>query len=266
MSSLHIFSFTLRNSHTLSFDSNERGDEVVRQLQDESDGVGSNAVFDLLELDMTSFQSVQLLPSRLKSLGITQLDIAILNAGTYQTDFRVCPETGWEQVMQVNFLATAALTILLRPYLTYKRRGYLLAVASEAHAWADPQNHSIQDLLDQFKKPEFELYLCYQRYHISKLLLILWIRHISTREEWAQASIAAVSPGFASTGLWRDFNGFSIAKLIEYVFCRSCKEGAGQYVCALDDLVRGHGHGGFWSDAGWREPSVGKYGQESQDG
>ncbi|KAH8694464.1 hypothetical protein BGZ61DRAFT_588438 [Ilyonectria robusta] len=235
--------------------SRERGENVMRLIQDESKAAGADTVVNMLEMDMTSFRSIELLPSRLKELGVLQIDIAILNAGVYHPEFLICPETGWEETLQVNMLATSALTKLLRPYLARAENGRLLVVSSEAHAWANPQQNSTADLLTQINKAGNTLYPSYQRYHLTKLLLILWTQVISHREEWEGVSVASVSPGYTQTSIFRDFNDSRISRVLESIICRSAEQGASQYMYALQDLTRGHGNGGFWSDGRWRSPS-----------
>lgn len=235
--------------------SRKRGENILRLIQDEAKAAGVDTFVNMLEMDMTSFRSIELLPSHLKKLGLQQIDIAILNAGVYHTDFRLCPETGWEETLQVNILAPSALTKILRPYLARAENGRLLVVSSEAHAWANPQQNSTDDLLTQINTAGNKLYPSYQRYHLTKLLLVLWTQVVSHREEWEKISVASVSPGYTQTSIFRDFNDSRISRVLESIICRSAEQGASQYMYALEDLTRGHGNGGFWSDGRWRSPS-----------
>ncbi|KJZ76518.1 hypothetical protein HIM_04247 [Hirsutella minnesotensis 3608] len=228
-----------------------RGQRVRQDLYRESKGV--KAVVSVLELDMTSSKSVATLPSRLNKLS-SHLDVVVLNAGTYQTEFRVCPETGWEETVQVNVVATTALTLMLHPFLCRAEAGRLLIVSSEAHAWASPQESSARNLLARLNQPA--PYLCYQKYHISKLLLVLWAREISQQHMWRRVSVATVSPGFSRTALFRSFNSSPIARAVERLVCRESDQGAAQYVLALQGMAAGHGNGQFWSDGAWRESSA----------
>lgn len=226
-----------------------RGEDAKQQVFSEARSADAKTMVDVVPLDMTSSASVQTFPSRLRQL-VQHLDIAILNAGVYRTDFSLCTETGFEAMSQVNILSTAALTLSLRPFLHSAESGCLLVVSSEAHAWANPQHHSARELLEAMKTPK--AYPCYQRYHISKLLLILWMRELSRRKEYSDISVAAVSPGFTRSQLFRDFNSLAISRALERAVCRSSEQGAGQYVLALDAMACGRGKGEFWSDAGWR--------------
>lgn len=226
----------------------ERGESVKREMVE-----SARADVSMLPLDMKSPQAVRALSSRLEALFVEHLDVVILNAGVYQTEFRICTETGWDETAQVNFLATAALTLLLRPLLcrSRSRSARLLLVSSEAHAWADPQQDTTRALLDALTKHPDPPYPCYQRYHISKLLLVLWVRELTKRDDWASVSVASVSPGFSSSALFRDFNHLPLAKALERCVCRTSDRGASQYASALGQLAKGDGKGAFWSNGGW---------------
>ncbi|KAJ5689635.1 hypothetical protein N7462_004027 [Penicillium macrosclerotiorum] len=233
----------------------QRGENIKQQIETEAKDLNVATVVDIIELDLKSLKSVNALPRRLEKI-ISHLDIAILNAGAYQTKFHICQETGWEEIFQVNFLANCNLMMLLRPFLARATRGRVIAVSSEAHAWADPSHASTKMLANQLSKSNSTSYPCYQRYHISKLLLNLWVRDISSREEWNSISVATVSPGFSRTALFRDFNNFRLARLLEKIVCRTSEQGASQYIFALWGLEAGNGNGGFWSDGNLQNPSM----------
>ena len=229
----------------------ERGKHVRQRVLDEAKRSKAATSVDILELDMTCFNSITSAMSRVQEL-VSHLDIVVLNAGVYQTDFRICPGNNWEETTQVNVLATLALSLLLRNHLARSGRGKLLIVSSEAHAWADPHHSTTRTLLNEMSRSDSKLYPCYQRYHISKLLNVLWIREISCREEWRGIDVAAVSPGFTRSGLFRTFNDKVIARVLERAICRSAAQGATQYVYALQQVTSEQRNGGFWSDGRWR--------------
>jgi NAD(P)-dependent dehydrogenase (short-subunit alcohol dehydrogenase family) len=69
-------------------------------------------------LDMSSYDSIQAFASQVKAK-LPRLDIAILNAGLSNSTFRLA-STGHEETMQVNYLSTMLLSILLLPLLKIK--------------------------------------------------------------------------------------------------------------------------------------------------
>jgi NAD(P)-dependent dehydrogenase (short-subunit alcohol dehydrogenase family) len=229
----------------------DRGELVKQQILEEAEDAGVVTSVDIIHLDLTSPQSIKLVGTLVREK-VPQLDIAILNAGVYMTSFHVCPESGWEETIQVNALATAALSLHLRDLLAQSENGRLLIVSSEAHAWAHPQHAPTRNLLENISRPDCKLYPCYQRYHISKLLSVLWTKEISSREEWRGIQVAAVSPGYTRSSLFRTFNSTMLARAIERAACRSPAEGASQYAYALQNMDSEHGNGSFWSDGQWR--------------
>jgi NAD(P)-dependent dehydrogenase (short-subunit alcohol dehydrogenase family) len=75
-----------------------------------------DATIDVWDLDMASYESIQAFVQRIKS-ELPRLDVVILNAGLGKLKFGTASSTGHEEVIQVNYLSTALLTILLLPLL-----------------------------------------------------------------------------------------------------------------------------------------------------
>jgi NAD(P)-dependent dehydrogenase (short-subunit alcohol dehydrogenase family) len=65
---------------------------------------------------MESYDSIQAFARRADA-ELSSLDIAILNAGMQAADFNIIPSTGHEKLIQVNYLSTMLLGILLLPLL-----------------------------------------------------------------------------------------------------------------------------------------------------
>ncbi|RDW63129.1 uncharacterized protein DSM5745_10240 [Aspergillus mulundensis] len=74
---------------------------------------------EVWELDLASYPSIIAFVERLKTNthGGLGLDFAILNAGAANFAFTTCPSTGNEESIQLNWLGTALLTLLLLPVL-----------------------------------------------------------------------------------------------------------------------------------------------------
>lgn len=232
--------------------SRDRGELVKQQILEEAKAAGVLTTVDIVPLDLKSLQSIRCIAKQVQDR-VSHLDVAILNAGTYTTSFQVCPETGWEEMIQVNALATAALSLHLRHLLAQSTNGKLLIVSSEAHAWAHPRHHSTKSLLENIGRSECKEYPCYQRYHISKLLSVLWAKEICSRDKWRGIRVAAVSPGYTRSGLFRTFNDTILARTIERFACRLPAKGASQYVFALHHMDSNWYNGHFWSDGQWRQ-------------
>ncbi|KAK6334273.1 hypothetical protein TWF730_003487 [Orbilia blumenaviensis] len=93
----------------------ERGEEAAGKLR----ASFPNAVVDVWLLDMSSYASIQAFVAKVeKDLG--RLDIAVLNAGVNRLAFKVNETTHHEETVQINYLSTFLLAVLLLPSLKNK--------------------------------------------------------------------------------------------------------------------------------------------------
>lgn len=76
----------------------------------------------VLLLDMSSYDSIQSLAQRAREQ-LTRLDIVILNAGIMKLKFTTDPSMGHEGMVQVNYLSTMLLALLMLPVLGQKSAG-----------------------------------------------------------------------------------------------------------------------------------------------
>lgn len=110
----------------------QRGENAKSVLQSTAKAASSNTEIDVLSLDMSSFAGVKSFLSDLKTK-YTDIDTAILNAGTLQTKWTKGVE-GYEEIIQVNTLSTVLLALLLLPSLekssTLKQPAHLTFVSS----------------------------------------------------------------------------------------------------------------------------------------
>ncbi|KAI0818319.1 hypothetical protein GGR55DRAFT_70645 [Xylaria sp. FL0064] len=70
-------------------------------------------------LDMCSYESIQSFAKRVET-GLARIDIVILNAGLSRLEYHKVDSTGHEEALQVNYLSTIFLAILLLPTLKAK--------------------------------------------------------------------------------------------------------------------------------------------------
>jgi NAD(P)-dependent dehydrogenase (short-subunit alcohol dehydrogenase family) len=75
---------------------------------------------EVWKLDMSGYDSIQTFARRVESQ-LSRIDIVLLNAGVIRLNFTTLKSTGHEEQMQVNYLSTMLLTILLLPILKAKR-------------------------------------------------------------------------------------------------------------------------------------------------
>ncbi|KAJ0383133.1 hypothetical protein COL922a_011107 [Colletotrichum nupharicola] len=128
-------------------------------------------------LDMNSYDSIQAFARRAES-HLSRIDIAILNAGIMKMSFSKNPSTGHEETLQVNYLSTVLLAILLLPVLKAKRKpegdpAHLTIVNAALTLAASFPNRDAKPLLPSFEDPKI---FSSETYNSSKLLahMFLW--------------------------------------------------------------------------------------------
>lgn len=171
--------------------------EIKQQVPD--------APIKLLELDLTSFESVKKAVKIFYSES-DRLDILMLNAGIMATPPGLTTD-GYEIQFGTNHMGHALLTKLLLPVLdkTAKSSGNadvrIVSLSSQGHEYA-PKG-GIQ--FDTLKTPADGLG-AFGRYGQSKLANILWARQLA--KVYPQFTIAAIHPGVVRTNLSAGATGF----------------------------------------------------------
>ncbi|KAJ5102778.1 hypothetical protein N7532_003307 [Penicillium argentinense] len=98
----------------ISVRSVNKGEDAAAKLRE----IFPTATINIWPLDMASYDSVKVFV--MKDENLPRIDIAILNAGMTNSMFKILPGTGHEETMQVNYLSTMLLSILLLPVLKGK--------------------------------------------------------------------------------------------------------------------------------------------------
>ncbi|KAJ8610235.1 hypothetical protein MRB53_038638 [Persea americana] len=89
-----------------------KGEAAASQLK-----VGhARANIEVSDLDMSSYTSVLNFAKRVEAIP-NRIDVVVLNAGVARLNFNAIKETGHEECLQVNYLSTMLLTMLLIPKL-----------------------------------------------------------------------------------------------------------------------------------------------------
>jgi NAD(P)-dependent dehydrogenase (short-subunit alcohol dehydrogenase family) len=195
---------------------------------------------------MLSYTSIQAFAARCNSLD--RLDIAILNIGIgFATTCKLAP-TGHEETIQVNYLSTALLSILLLPVLgRCEKPGRLSIVGSGTALFTPFANITANPLLPSFDLPYSGTSAGAERYGVSKLLVLMLVHTLSQHVSPNRVIINSPEPGLtADTSLHRDFSrsGKILMGLGKKMMGRTTEQAAYTYV----DAVGSHGkesHGGF---------------------
>lgn len=202
-------------------------------------------------LDMQSYASITAFASRCATL--PGLSIAILNAGLGGSlASKTNAATGHDETIQVNYLSTALLSILLLPILAAKKEaddkpGRLTIVGSGTALFAAFPNLTADPLLASFDAPYTGFLAAGERYATSKVLVMMLVHQLARNVPSERVVVNTVEPGLTSgTGLHRDFSGGGalLMRVMKRVSARTPEQAAWTYV----DAVAVHGresHGGF---------------------
>ncbi|KAK3374749.1 hypothetical protein B0H63DRAFT_502881 [Podospora didyma] len=204
------------------------------------------------KLDLSSYESIIAFAERAKDL--EHLDIAILNAGVFKVEEAFNSVTGFEESMQINYLSTMLLTILLLSIIKDKKigsgPGHICIVGSEAAAWAKFEQRTSNPLLPAFKQKSAKWEIG-EAYKTSKLLGQLFLTELVKHVSASVVTISNVSPGFcAGSEIGREITGL-IALLfkIQYILlARTSAVGARSMVHAVTTLAD-KAHGQYIEDA-----------------
>lgn len=204
-------------------------------------------------LDMESYDSIRAFVDQCAAL--PRLDVVILNAGLGASKYALVPGTGHETAIQVNYLSTVLLTVLLLPILKKQEstkaggKPPTITVVSSDVVYTTPIEQTAgTPLLKQFDNPS--AYSAFQRYGVSKLALLLFISRLAETVDPNQVLINSVNPGMTTGTNFFNSNPWIVRKivgLIQAALARPTDVGATNYL----DAVLSYGtksHGSFVSD------------------
>ncbi|KAI8962998.1 hypothetical protein F5Y11DRAFT_173117 [Daldinia sp. FL1419] len=218
--------------------STEKGERVASELRAHF----PKANIRVWPLEMESYDSIQAMARRANS-ELSRLDIVILNAGMQAAEFNIVPATGHERLIQVNFLSTMLLAILLLPILKAKappNQPRRLTIVNSGTARgakiSEPHGSLILSALDDKSRPWNPI----ERYAVSKLLGHLFIVNLTRHVNADDVVVNLVDPGLVKdTGL----QGFAPPAVAAFFYCykailgRSVPVGASTYIDAT--IVKG---------------------------
>jgi NAD(P)-dependent dehydrogenase (short-subunit alcohol dehydrogenase family) len=195
---------------------------------------------DVFQLDMSSYDSIRAFTAQVDEQ-LERVDMAILNAGVRKTKFELVSGTGHEETIQVNYLSTALLCILLLPILKRKAvggPGRITIVGSGLAFVSKFPNRTASPLLLSFD--DAGSFDSMERYNVAKLLGMMFLCKLADHVSADDVVVNVVDPGFVKgTGLSRDMSGVASALMSAWkqVAARPLKVGASTYVDAA--VVKG---------------------------
>ncbi|KAI1432411.1 NAD(P)-binding protein [Xylaria sp. CBS 124048] len=229
------------------------GCKVILAVRDEAKGqdvrrtLGEEDRTEVWALDLSSRDSILAFAER--AHGLLALDIAILNAGVFKVHESFDPASGYEESVQINYLSTVLVALLLLPIIKARKRGRepgkLVLVSSDTAAWARfTEAKQEGPLLPAFKQPMQDWDMA-ERYGTTKLLGQLFVTELARRVDAAAVTVSCANPGFCrGSDLGRQTRGMGwlVYKMQCFLLGRSCRVGARSIVHAAATLgVRAHG-------------------------
>lgn len=197
------------------------------------------AKVELWPLEMESYESVQSFARRCET-EFSRLDIAILNAGIAEMDFKVVPATGHEMTMQVNYQSTMLLALLLLPILKTKATAgvtpHLTVTNSAMSGFAKLPNRDKRPFLRSFDDTNITAWDPQDRYNASKLAGQFFLSRVADVVSANDVIINMVEPGLTKgTGLFRNVRGIAgaVFSMIKAASARTIEQGAWTYIDAV---------------------------------
>ena len=216
-----------------------RNVEKARQAVDDIQKEVPGAPIKILELDLTSFESVKNAAAIFQTES-NRLHILMLNAGIMATLPGLTKE-GYELQFGTNHMGHALLTKLLLPVLETTAKAEdvrIISLSSDGHTFWRKGGFDFESL-----KTPAEKVGAGQRYFRSKLANILWARQMA--KLYPQFTVAAIHPGVVQTNLTEGSTGAPRIVLflvnVFYVFLTTVEDGAKNQLWASvsNDIVSG---------------------------
>ncbi|ORY71064.1 uncharacterized protein BCR38DRAFT_415837 [Pseudomassariella vexata] len=228
--------------------SQAKGDAVASQFRQEF----PNSETSVWIIDHQSYDSVRKFAEQ--SATLPRLDIVILNAAVVTTTYTTVPTTGHESIIQVNYLSTALLAILLLPILKSKKingapRPPVLSIVGSDTMYQPEFCPKLKGpVLPQYDNAEN--FRFFPWYGGSKLFLAFFVSRLVEYVDASDVIINVPNPGATRyTGLDRNASAlFRMAmNTVKFVLGRSLESGASIYLEAT--VAQGEeSHGSFISE------------------
>ncbi|KAJ8588531.1 short-chain dehydrogenase [Rhizopogon salebrosus TDB-379] len=161
----------------------------------------SFSAIDALPLELGAFASVIQFVNQFEEEGF-QLNAVVANAGLHTTQYTKTLD-GWETTLQVNYLSTTLLSILMIPHLiassTPQSASRLVITSSDLHYVANKLKGADRwpSILEKLNDPDYcTSSVMADRYNLSKLLEVMFVRELSSRlPNPTPVVVSAVNPG-----------------------------------------------------------------------
>ncbi len=140
------------------------------------------------------------------------IDVFVNNAGIHNPEQRITAD-GFDEMLQVNYLAPFLLTDLLLPHLEKQDRCRIVNVGSEAHRLGGSVGDGVLTTIPKAYGTRGAL----AYYGKTKLLDVLWTLELARRIDGTKLTANTLCPGMVNTGL---FDESSFTKNLSNLFVR----------------------------------------------
>jgi len=236
----------------LAVRSRQAGETTRETLLQEAAGRKDGQTLEIIvrELDMNSLASVSAFVRGLEADEL-QVHIALLNAGINKMEWSVSEETGNESVFQVNYVSTAALSLLLLPILirTSEASGscsYLTVVGSEMQGMSSWNKKKVApaSVFGEFNNKS--TFSGFTRYGDTKYLVFQFVHRLAQEVDPAKITVLVTCPGMVATEFGRADMPFWLVgpvKLVQALRARTPKQGGLLIAYAATGLAGDAAHG-----------------------
>ncbi|KAK2055325.1 retinol dehydrogenase 12 [Colletotrichum caudatum] len=207
------------------------------------------AQIQVWHLEMESYESVRGFAARCKK-DLSRIDFVILNAAVVAQSYMRARE-GHELMLQVNYLSTVLLALLLLPAMREKRPegepARLVLVSTDLAYWHTPEEDMVTGSM--FKPADSQrLWESDKNYEQSKFLGQLFVAKLATLVDPNEVVVNLSSSGLTGgTNIVKPASESFFAGLVKKTLGRSVEVGARSYLDAA--IVKGkESHGSLTSD------------------
>lgn len=212
----------------------EKGEAAAAKLRQ----LNPKASVEVWQLDMSSYESIQAFARQVENQ-LSRIDIVILNAGLIKLNFTTVKSTGHQETVQVNYLSTMLLAVLLLPILKAKgppggQPAHLTIVSAALTLAAKFPNRESNPLLPSFDDPK--TFDSSEHYNSSKLLAHMFLSELVDYVSADDVIVNLADPAWCKgTEFVRDATGVVKvgAKLFAALTGRTQQVGASCYVDAV---------------------------------
>ncbi|GKT43288.1 short chain dehydrogenase yanD [Colletotrichum spaethianum] len=211
----------------------------------------AEGAIEVWELDLSVYESIVKFVERTKTL--ERIDFIVLNAGVAHAKRVFNEKTGHDEMVQVNFISTALLAILLLPVVQAKRESQphptrITFTSSEVAGWtafAERKDFPLLAALDKEGKVDM-----LDRMFVSKLLGQFFIHRLAAIVPPSIALINSTSPGSVHDSEFNREHDKTFSGAAAKVFMKRVANSAAVGSRFVTDAIVNHGeetHGLFLS-------------------